>query len=191
MTADSAAGVDERAKTRMTYFDTGWIESSDDPLLPRVHFDYDARGQQLRRIPEFTPEEKDAQQAIGELDPTGLDASEEMTWSYYQDGMLASRRDKDGNHVVYFYDPNNNLTRAKDSSGPSEGADPVEINVTYDGFDRLAKTRSRQLTDPNYRFSEYSYDDNSNLLVRRDDGKEDAATGVPVEAPRRSEFVYD
>ena len=36
----------------MTYFDPGWIRTSDDPANPKVHFDYTAQGWQASRTPE-------------------------------------------------------------------------------------------------------------------------------------------
>jgi len=39
-------------KTSVTYFDTGWIQTSKDPANPRVHFDYAPQGWQISRVPE-------------------------------------------------------------------------------------------------------------------------------------------
>ncbi len=56
VTSASAGSVQASAKTVMSYFDPGWIRTSDDPANPKVRFDYTALGWQA----EPTPERKDA-----------------------------------------------------------------------------------------------------------------------------------
>ncbi|MDQ4124525.1 MAG: DNRLRE domain-containing protein [Actinomycetota bacterium] len=170
--ATSLAAVPAAKKTTSTYFDTGWVASTDDAATPLTTFDYNGRGQQtFRKAGETTPE----------------------LWTYASDGMLLERKDRDGAPVLYTYDENNNLKVAEDRSGIGvPGEKPVRIEVTYDSLDRVTKVRHRKegAADSNYTFSTFSYDLNSNVSQRSDNGTESEA-GSLVTAPKKHTFVYD
>ena len=179
VTTASAGGVQDTARTRMSYFDNGLIATSDDPNNPKVRFDYTARGQQSARVPE-------RRNAPGELDET-----RRMTWEYFNDGQLKTRSDQGGQPATYTYDANDDLLRAVDTAGvtdPSEAA--VETEATYTGFDEVAKARHRKQGAATWRFTDYTYDENGNTTVRRENGEEDNA-GTQTKAPRRFELTYD
>ena len=176
VTSSTSAGPG--ARTDMTYFDPGWIRTSDDPVNPKVHFGYTALGLQASRTPEKTT-------TPGELDLNLL-----MSWAYHPDGMVSSRSDRGGQSSLYHYDANNNLTSATDADGISdESQKAVDIEATYTGFDELAKSRFRRTDQTVWTFSDYTYDANGNVLVRRENGKEDGTTQTT--APRRYEMTYD
>jgi YD repeat-containing protein len=179
VTTATPGSVQATAKTVMSYFDPGWIRTSNDPANPKVHFDYTAQGQQARR----TPERKDQ--------PGVLDDSKRMLWEYFADGQLKQRTDQGGQGATYSYDANNNLTVAKSASGLTDpGEQPVDTTVTYTGFDEVAKTRSRKAPAVNWTFSDATYDENGNVTVRRENGEENDA-GTQAKAPRRYEMTYD
>lgn len=167
------------AKTAYTYFDPGWVRTTDDPANPAVHYDYTAQGQQAERVPESASA------------PGTLDRSLTMTWSYYVDGKLSARADPTGQPARYFYDADNNATRAISVQGvgdPSQSQ--LETIVSYDGFDKPAKTKQKRLADANYTFTSYAYDLDGNISARNDDGQETPA-GSQTVAPSRNTFVYD
>ncbi|HEU4349309.1 MAG TPA: RHS repeat-associated core domain-containing protein [Actinoplanes sp.] len=173
----NGTSVSAGAKTAYTYFDPGWVRTSDDPANPAVHYDYTAQGQQAERVPE---------NASG-----GLDRSLTMSWSYYVDGKLSARADQTGQPARYFYDADNNATRALSVQGVGDpGQSQLETLVAYDGFDQPSKTRQKRLSDANYTFTTYAYDRDGNVTGRNDDGTETPA-GVQVTAPARNTFVYD
>jgi RHS repeat-associated protein len=176
-TRSDPSQVDTRAKTTMTYFDPGWIRTSDDPANPMVHADYTAQGWQSERVPE---------RADGTLDD-----SLRMVSEYYSDGTLKSRRDQGSQLTTYGYDLNNNLTTASDLSGVTDpGEKPMDMQNTYTGFDELAKTRFRKQGTTTWTFTDYTYDADGNTTVRRENGEENDA-GTQSKAPRRYELSYD
>jgi RHS repeat-associated protein len=175
----SAAAVADTARTVLTHYDPGWIRTSDDPVLPRVRFDYTARGQQALRVPEDPSQ------------PGGVDTSQQMSWEYYPDGMLKTRKDRGGQSTSYGYDADNNLTTATDAAGITDPAQtPVDIEATYSGFDQPSKVRNRKQGATNWTFTAYSYDSNGNVSVRKDNGVETTA-GSQVTAPREHRLFYN
>jgi len=179
VTSASAVDVRDTARTVMSYFDPGWIRTSDDPANPKVHFDYVAQGWQAERVPE----RKDV--------PGTLDGSKRMLWEYFADGQLKVRKDQGGQAATYSYDANNNLTDASSASGLTDpGEQPVETKVAYSGFDEVAKARHRKQPTANWTFSDATYDEDGNVKLRRENGEEDNA-GTQTRAPRRYEFTYD
>jgi YD repeat-containing protein len=173
------AQVQATAKTQLTYFDPGWIRTSDDPTNPKVHFDYTAQGQQAERVPERRSA------------PGTLDDGNRMLWQYFDDGQLKVRKDQDGQAATYTWDANNNLTAAHSASGLTDpGEQPADSQVTYTGFDEVAKTRSRKQGQTAWTFSDATYDGDGNVKVRRENGQEDDA-GTQTKAPRRYESTYD
>ncbi|HZN71745.1 MAG TPA: Ig-like domain-containing protein [Micromonosporaceae bacterium] len=179
VTSSDPTRVGDTARTRMTYWDPGWIRSSDKPADPRVVFDYAAQGLQTRRTPQL------------EGQSNVRDGHREMFWSYYDDGMLKERRDRDGNPSAYRYDANNNLTFALDASGVT-GADdsPIQTEAVYTGFNKVGKVRHKKQAATTWTFTRYEYDSNDNVTVRLENGKEDNA-GTQTAAPRRHELSYD
>ncbi len=177
VTSSSATGVGTGARTVMTYFDPGWVRTSDDPTNPKVHFDYAAQGWQSERLPETK---------------TGsLDTDRRMTWEYFVDGQLKTRKDQGGQSTTYTYDANNNLLTSLDGAGvtdPSEKA--VETQASYTGFDEVAKARHRKQGATVWTFTDYTYDNNGNVTVRRENGEENDA-GTQSKAPRRYQLTYD
>jgi RHS repeat-associated protein len=169
-------GVPASSKINMTYFDTGWVESTKDPSTLKVVYDYNARGQQnIRRLGTFNAE----------------------TWEYAADGMVVKHTDRGTEQgpqqITYTYDKNNNLSTVTDTQGiNTPGVKPIEVVVSYDTLDRMTKVKNRNLgdTDTNYRFTKFSYDRNDNVDERADNGVETAG-GTQVTAPKRHVFTYD
>jgi len=179
VTTSLATSVADSARTVMTYFDPGWIRTSDDPANPKVHFDHTAFGLQASRTPE----------KVGA--PGQLDLSLRMLWTYYEDGITATRSDRGGQSSTYRYDAHNNLTIANDADGVGDPSQkPVDIEASYTGFDETAKTRFRRDGETGWTFSDYTYDANGNTTIRRENGQESTA-GVQSKAPRRYEMTYD
>jgi RHS repeat-associated protein len=179
VTSADPASVADSARTLETYFDPGWIRTSDDPTNPKVRFDDTAEGQQAER----TPERKDA--------PGIPDTGKRMLWTYFADGQLKQRSDSGGQAATYSYDANNNLTGATSGSGLTDPSEqPVSTQVTYTGFDELAKTRSRKQGQTNWTFSDATYDEDGNVKQRRENGEETDA-GSQTKAPRSYQMTYD
>lgn len=177
VTSASAADVADTARTRTTWFDPGWIATSDDPVNPKVHFDYTAQGLQSERVPE---------DASG-----GLDDGLAMAWSYFADGQLKTRSDRGGQASVYTWDADDNLTGADEAAGltdPTEKA--IDTQATYTAFGEVAKVRFRKQGDTNWKFADYRYDEDGNVTLRRENGEE-TDTGTQTKAPRRYELSYD
>lgn len=166
-------------KTLVSYFDTGWVESSNDPANPKAHFDYTAEGWQASRTPEKVG-------APGELDTT-----QQMLWDYFADGQRKRQTDRKGLGSSYSYDANNNLTAAEEGQGVVDATEsPFDIEAVYDGFDRQTKVRQKRKIGADWTFTTSAYDLNGNITVREDDGVETTA-GALVTAGQRNEFVYD
>ncbi|MGH2750230.1 MAG: RHS repeat-associated core domain-containing protein [Actinomycetota bacterium] len=160
------------AGTTSAYYDSGWIYSTKDPANPKTVFDYRAEGWQAERL---------VQKAPGEFDQSSA-----MFWSYFADGQLRLRTDRDGQRVSYDYDAHNNLTSAVDASGvESPGEKPIELSATYDSLDRI-ELASHAKTGGTQRHTLYAYDANSNLSSRVDDA--DSTTGS---GGRSNSFTYD
>jgi RHS repeat-associated protein len=159
-------------RTNYDHFDPGWIRSSDDHVNSPVTFAYSAEGWQTSRTPAG---------GAGE------------TWTYFVDGLLREVRDRRNDPTTYAYDANNNLLTATDASG-SSGAEPITTDITYDGFDRATKVRTKQTGDPNCLVSTFAYDGNGNTSERFDNGTQplvaDQCSGAEVPG-RRHTFEYD
>ncbi len=179
VTSSSASSVGDGARTLETYFDPGWIRTSDDPANPKLHYDYDALGQQAER----TPERKDA--------PGTLDTSRRMLWQYFADGQLKVRKDAGGQAETYSYDADNNLTGAASAAGLTDPAEqPLTSQISYTGFNEVAKVKSRKQGVANWTFSDATYDADGNVAQRHENGEEDAA-GTQTKAPRSYQMTYD
>jgi RHS repeat-associated protein len=177
-THPSLVDVPATAKTLVEYFDPGWIAASNDPANPKVHFDYNARGQQTRRTPETS---------VG-----GLDNDKQIQWVYFADGQLKERTDQKGQLVSYTYDAHNQLLTSHDGSGlttPAETA--VDTQNAYDDLDRLTRSDHKKQTDTSWTFSSFGYDANNNLTDTEQNGKETAPGGTVTTAGRKQHTDYD
>jgi RHS repeat-associated protein len=177
VTSSSPADVADTARTVMTYFDPGWVRTSDDPNNPKVHFDYSAQGWQTERVPETSS--------------GALDDSKRMTWDFYLDGQIKDRKDQGGQPSTFTYDANNNLLTSTDAGGVTDPSEHVvETQATYTGFNEVAKTRHQKQGDAVWTFTNYTYDDDGNVTVRQENGEENDG-GTQTKAPRRYELTYD
>ncbi|HVE95052.1 MAG TPA: DNRLRE domain-containing protein [Acidimicrobiales bacterium] len=175
-TTDPAA-IPAHLKTTTSYFDPGWVATEKNPALPKVHFDYTAEGRQSTRTPES---------AAG-----SLDTAQTMRWTYFADGMLASRTDRAGHKASYGYDANNLLVTADAGTGLTRAGDePYDIDVRYDGQDRIAKAKRKKHSETTFVATTMGYDRNGNLTAREDNRTEDASGGV-TKAGRSHTFGYD
>ncbi|HYT10232.1 MAG TPA: Ig-like domain-containing protein, partial [Mycobacteriales bacterium] len=148
--------VPATAKTLVEYFDPGWIAASNDPANPKVHFDYNPRGQQTLRTPETRAGD--------------LDTDKQIQWAYSADGLLQQRTDQKGQQVTYTYDADNQLLTSHDGSGlttPTETA--VDTVNGYDDLDRLIRSDHKKQADQVWRFSTSGYDANGNLTDTEQD----------------------
>ena len=182
VTAAEPATVGDGSKTFMTYFDPGWIRTSDDPVNPKVHFDYNALGQQVMRVAELRSS------------PGTLDTSHQMLWEYYVDGPVKSRADRGGQFNTYQYDAHNLLTVARDGGVTDSGQTPVDIEATYTGFDESAKARYRKVGTTAWTFAKYTYDANGNVTNRKENGEEtgdNILTATQTKPPREYRLAYD
>ncbi|MDQ4124324.1 MAG: DNRLRE domain-containing protein [Actinomycetota bacterium] len=170
--SDLWAAMGDKMYTSVEYFDTGLPKKTEDHVNAAVVYDYNGRGQQIRRE---------------------VDGDVEI-WRYYPDGMLQEHDDREASPIKYEYDPNNNLKVAEDYSGLNKtGQDPIRIEVAYDTLDRVSKVRHRSATaaaTDTYEFTSYDYDLNGNVIERKENGKENP-DGSVVTAPRSHTFVYD
>jgi RHS repeat-associated protein len=170
--------VPASAKTQVEYFDLGWIAASNDPANPKVHFDYNARGQQTRRTPETSA--------------GGLDGEKQIQWAYFADGQLKERTDQKGQLVSYTYDADNQLLTSHDGSGlttPAETA--VDTQNAYDDLDRLTRSDNKKQIDTSWTFSSFGYDANDNVTDTEQNGKETAPGGTVTAAGRKQHTDYD
>jgi RHS repeat-associated protein len=179
---DTALGtVGPNARTNLTYFDTGWMASSDDPGNPQVLYDYTAEGWQSSRTPRTTD---------ANTSPPNTDR--QLRWTYFADGTLASRVDEGDQATTYEYDRDNHLVKVTSAAGvTSPDERPITTTMTYDGFGEITRTgTTKLLDDPTKRvehFTTYGYDRNGNLVSRGDEGK----TGFENAAVKRNTFIYD
>jgi RHS repeat-associated protein len=176
VTTSDPTAVPATKKTTITPFDTGLSRVVKDPANPAVHYDYDPSGQQASRIPE---------------DRSGnLDLSKKMAWTYDVDGQLSTITDAGGQSRSYGYDANGNVTSVNESGITTQGQDPVDVLLTYNGSDQLSKLRQKPKTSANYRFTTYGYDLNGNISAVEDGGTEDPA-GTLLTSGRKYEYSYD
>jgi YD repeat-containing protein len=179
VTSSAASSVQDTARTVMTYFDPGWIRTSDDPSNPKVAFDYTAQGWQASRVPER------------KAAPGTSDMTQKMTWEYFADGQLKSRTDNGGQPNTFRYDVNDNLVQAADATGLTDpGETAMNTEATWTGFNQPAKIRNRKQNAAVWTFTDYTYDKNGNTTTRRENGEEDTA-GTQTKAPRTNTMTYD
>ncbi|MEH1054735.1 DNRLRE domain-containing protein [Micromonospora sp. CPCC 206171] len=178
VTQSDPASVTDNARTRMTYFDPGWIRTSKDPRNPMVHFDYSAQGWQIERQVEL------------KSTPGQLDDDRRMTWEYFNDGQQRRRVDRKGQASTYTYDAENNLVAALDAAGLTDpGEKAVRTQSTYNAFSEITKVRHRKEDQTNWRFATYKYDLAGNIAERAENGEETDA-GSETNAPRTYKLTY-
>ncbi|MEP6468151.1 MAG: DNRLRE domain-containing protein [Chloroflexota bacterium] len=179
----TAANVSATDKTQLTFFDPGWIATSDNPdILPAVHFDYTAEGWQRSRAPERAGQ------------PDRIDTTEQMVWEYYPDGLLRAVHDRGGHRATYAYDADNQLTLAKDASGGSNATDqpPISTTAVYNDFDEPTLVYHSLPLTTNLRTTRSTYFEDGSLQQRKDNGVETAAPAFAiVTAPTIHTFTYD
>jgi len=174
VTSDSFGAIAPEAMTRMTYFDPGWIRTSDNDVNPAMHFDYTPEGWQSSRTP---------------AGPAGaLDLTHQMLWRYAPDGMVISRADRDGGLATYTYDLDNLLEQARDVSGVSDSTEKVvDILTEYGWASQPTRVLNRKGLSGSFRETTFTYDPNGNLLERT----QDKLQGSPTDLGRTSVFTYD
>ncbi len=180
--ASNPANVPTEKKTTLTYFDPGWIKSSNDPGNPPIDFDYFAEGWQRLRTP---------------------DTGGRVGWKYFEDGLVKEINERDGGLTIFAYDPNGNLTRAKANDEDANGFPANVICADYNGFDEPEKTRVGKVGPSEaWQVTNFGYDLNGNLTSREDNRTEtdDGIESNTVEAcsepssgssGRQHTFTYD
>jgi len=170
--------VPTTARTTVEYFDPGWIAASNDPANPKVHFDYNASGQQTLR----TPEDRNG----------NLDTTKQIQWLYFADGLLRQRTDQQGQPVTYTYNADNQLVSSRDASGLTTPAETfVDLRNAYDDLDRLLRADHKKQNDSAWTFSAFTYDANSNITDIESNGKESTPGGTVTQAGRKQHTDYD
>jgi RHS repeat-associated protein len=170
--------VPASSKTALTYFDTGWIATSQDPGGPRVHFDYTAKGQQSLRTPESSS--------------GALDLTKQLQWAYFADGQIKSRVDQQGQPITYAYDAGNNLVSSHDASGLTSPSQTfVDTQFAYDDLGRLVRSDLKKQADTNWSFSSFAYDASGNVTDQVQSGQESSPSGSLVKAGRSVHADYD
>lgn len=166
--------VDLDKQTTYTYWDPGWIRSSNDhvdvPERP-VFFDYSAEGWQTERVSEHRQ-------------------GSTMRWEYNNDGTLNRVVDRGGHDATYSYDLDKNLTGAIDNRGQGQQSRSYTVESGYNGFDEPTKTREQNELQANWTFTAYRYDRNGNVATREDDGEE-TGNHTLVQQGRLNLLAYD
>jgi RHS repeat-associated protein len=174
--------VDPNDQMVSQYFDTGRVASGKNGPNPRVHYDYNGKGQQTTRTPETK----------GGV----LDTANQIFWTYQPNGLLANRTDQQRQIVSFTYDNDGNLTGSHDASGlvdPSQK--PVDTLNAYDDLDRLVRSDLQQTGDANWTFSSFAYDLNGNVTDQEQNGLEGSTNNLPngtvVKAGHKLHNDYD
>jgi RHS repeat-associated protein len=174
----SQIGADQ--KTTTSFFDPGWIRTSNNPSDPPVNFDYTAEGWQSRRTPD----------SVGTTTP---DANKQMDWTYTPDGLTArvTAPDPKGGFSTYSYDANGNLTQAAEGRGvydPSEAT--TNATIAYDGFGEPTRVSDKRANASVYTVSTFGYDGDGNVTARLDNGTSNSPTDT-VSGGDSQTFAYD
>ncbi len=168
VTAASLDAVPQTKHTRMTYWDPGWIRTSDDnpdsrlktpDPSPVVSFDYHAPGWQASRS------------AVRKRD--GKDFTETFTWRYFVDGQLRERQDGDNQFSTFSYDANNSLKAASVSGAAENATKPITITAETEWRNlpsRVTSTRTSGASTTTFE-STFRYDASGNLTRRVDGGR--------------------
>jgi RHS repeat-associated protein len=168
--------VNKERRTDISYFDTGWIHTTDDPGKSLVAFDHTAEGwQKLRR---GTTRDED-----GKV----IDAPEEE-WTYYADGLLRTEKDPNGDPQEFTYNENDNLVLTEDANGVDrESEAPITVELDYNGFDEVTEIRQRKDPTKPWQTTNYAYDLNGNVEQRIDPKLKPDQT----DERRTNNFSYD
>jgi RHS repeat-associated protein len=165
-------------ETINTYFDPGWIASGKVGTDPRVHYDYNGKGQQTLREPETRS--------------GALDTANQVFWSFQPNGLLAQRTDQRNQPVEYTYDADGNPLTSHDASGLTDPSQtPVDTRNTYDDLDRLVRSDLKKQTDTNWTFSSFGYDLDRNVTDQDQNGQEAAPNGTLVKDGQKLHSDYD
>ncbi len=154
----------DAAKTTYTHFATGWIESVTDSHKT-IAYDYDRRGDQTRWQSTKTGQSE---------------AKRVMTRDYWPSGLLQSRTGRDTSagadrlRYSYSYNPNRSLTRMVNER-PDDPSKRRETSYAYDAAERQVRVdeASFEVGEDLRRGKDtlLSYDENSNVIERRTDGR--------------------
>jgi RHS repeat-associated protein len=166
---DDPGDAHKNNRTEITYFDTGWIRSSREGQNADAVFDYAAAGNQTLRHPGYSKAETDEKPLLlGQRND-----QKKMSWTYYVDGALKSETEANQERGTYTYDVHGHLKTAHRSAEMDPGAQPVDVEASYDSLDRMSKVRQKKQNESDWTFTTFErYDLNGNLEVRREDGKE-------------------
>ncbi len=175
VTTSDPTQVAPSSKTQLTYFDPGWIASSQDPGGPRIHFDYTGKGEQRQRTPE-----------------SSSGTAQVIHWSYFPDGKLKERKDQKDQPVTYTYDAENHLTASHDASGLTTPQQTfIDTQSAYDDLGRLVRSDLKKQSNTNWTFSTFAYDADNNVTDQVQNGQESSPGGTPVKAGRSLHTDYD
>jgi RHS repeat-associated protein len=155
--ADSGSTIPHpEMRTRISYYDAGWVRTTDDPGKAVVTFDYDASGRQTSRQGTEQPAE---------------------TWTYADDGLLTERHDVPGNSAAFTYDLQGNGTQADQSTGVlQDGEHGLRTLTTYNGFDEATQVVQQNLLKPTtgtttastFHTTTFGFDANGNVSDQSD-----------------------
>ncbi len=163
------------AKTsRMTYYDTGAIRTSEEGTDPAVTYDYTDEGWQSSRVPG--------------LPGGGQDLGRQTTWEFNADGELKTKHDRGQGVTTYAYDPDGNLEQSV-HSGINGAGKPKTVKATWDSLNRAQKVSEQAPGDGDkWRYTlDGPYDLNGNLEQRIEDAQE----GSAPDPGRKHTFTYD
>jgi YD repeat-containing protein len=159
--------VSAGALTVNSYFDPGWIASSQVGTNSLIDYDYNGKGQQTCRRPSA---------------PCTTSTPNTVLWSYQPNGKLASRSDQQGQLVKYTYDSDDNLVSSHASGITDTSQFPIDTQNSYDDLDRLARSdlKSESPSVTNWTFSSFAYDLNGNVSDQDQNGLEqNGSNGLP------------
>jgi RHS repeat-associated protein len=165
-------------ETVSEYFDPGWVASEHVGTDPRIHYDYNGKGQQTLRVPEGKS--------------GGLDLANQVFWSYQPNGLLARRTDQKGQPVDYTYDADGNKLTSHDASGLTDSSQtPVDTQNKYDDLDRLVRSDLKAQSAANWTFSSFAYDLDAKVIDQDQNGLEQSPGGTLVKDGHNIHTDYD
>ncbi|MFN0154524.1 MAG: RHS repeat domain-containing protein [Gaiella sp.] len=178
-TSATLAGVAATDKTSNAYWDDGSIYWAQDPVFPKVRYEYAAEGWQTVRVPET---------AQGS---TVLDTTKWMSWQHTPDGLSRALSDIGGQRAIYAYDANGNRLTATEADGLIvPGQSPLTVNATYSEFDEPLKIRVPKTGSADWYSTEFIYDFHGNTTVQIQNEVENTGGGT-VTAGRQQTFAYN
>ncbi len=160
VTARAAVDVADAQKTKMTFFDPGWVRTTQEGTNAKVHFEYSPEGWQTARTPE-----KDGAQ----------DAERRLTWTHTATGQIKEATDQKGQKATYEYDLHDKLKKARHGQGLTDpNLKAMEVEVTYTALDQLKKARQKKEDAATWTATKFAYDLGGNVTERTDDVSENA-----------------